>query len=82
MQINTEKTFHLKISYSKDNTILPDLLLNGNIVREVNNLKIVGFTFTFELVTDQHFDNVLKKAFSGMYIVNRIYPEKESLRSW
>jgi len=73
MTINTEKTFWMTLSTRKNNVELNPLFLSDKIIKQMNELKILGFTFTENLKANAHFDKVLKKSASGMYFVNRLY---------
>ncbi len=69
LKLNTKKTYIFNVSFAK-NVPESQLIVDGNILQSVEEVKLLGVTFCSDLKWKCHLDSILKKCKQGMYAVS------------
>ena len=75
MKINSEKSKEMIISFaqgSNPRNEVPALLLDGNVVKRVDHVKLLGFTLSHDLTWNLHVDNIVQKAGKRVYMLYQL----------
>ena len=75
MKINPEKSKEIIISFAQgSNSIneVPALLLDGNVVKRVDHVKLLGVTLSHDLTCNVHVDNIVQKAGKRGYMLYQL----------
>ena len=64
MKINSEKSKEMIISFSHGDLGIevPNILIDGKVVKRVDHVKLLGITLSNDLTWKRHVDNIVKKA--------------------
>ena len=54
---------------------VPTLVLDGNVVKRVDHVKLLGVTLSHDLTWNLHVDNIVRKAGKRVYM---LYPLKRA----
>ena len=62
VQLHPEKCKELRITFSKNPSVLNPLIVNGKEIETVDNVKLLGVTMSSDLTWNAHVEEVIKKA--------------------
>ena len=70
-QLNCDKTKELVINYSRQNIeeICPPVLIDGQPIRKVTSVKLLGLTLNSHLTWNNHVEYLVKSAFQKLYFL-------------
>ena len=75
MKINPDKSKEMIISFaqgSNPRNEVPALLLDGNVVKRVDHIKLLGVTLPYDLTWNLHVDNIVQKAGKRVYMLYQL----------
>ena len=81
VQLHPEKCKELRITSSKNPSVLDPLIVNGKEVETVDNVKLLGVTMSSDLTWNAHIEEVIKKVNKRLYFLVQLKKRKYHLRN-
>ena len=69
IQLNTEKCKEMRISFTKLQQEFESILINGDALELVENVKLLGLHISSNLTWNIHINELVKKAFKRLYFL-------------
>ena len=69
VQLNTEKCQEMRISFTKLQQEFESILINGDALELVENVKLLGLHISSNLTWNIHINELVKKAFKRLYFL-------------
>ena len=69
VKLNSEKCKELRISFAKNKSQLPPIVVNNQELKCVESTKLLGVTISNNLTWNMHIDQIIKKASKRMYFL-------------
>ena len=76
MKINAQKTHEMVISFAKEKLDPPPIEIDGESIERVHVAKLVGLHIQDNLKWDVHIENIVKKARSKLYFLQKNLSEQ------
>ena len=70
MQLNVSKTKEMLISFTRQATVAPSILMNGEVVERVTTAKLLGVIISSELSWSEHVDFIASKGSQRIYFLS------------
>lgn len=67
VQLNTEKCKEMRISFTKSQQEFEPILINGDTLEVVENVKLLGLNISSNLTWNIHINEIVKKASKRLY---------------
>ena len=80
VQLHPDKCKELRITFSKNPSVLDPLIVNGKEVETVDNVKLLGVTMSSDLTWNAHIEEVIKKANKRLYFLVQLKRAKVPLK--
>ena len=68
VQLNTEKCKEMRISFTKSQQEFEPILINGDTLEVVENVKLLGLNISSNLTWNIHINEIVKMASMRLYI--------------
>ena len=72
LKLNVSKTKELVIDFSRKNTVLDQIIINGEPVERVQSYKYLGIILDEKLSWNQNLDYIVKKSHTRMYCLRKL----------
>ena len=78
VQLHPDKCKEMRITFSKNPSVLDPLIVNGKEIEIVDNAKLLGVTISSDLPWNVHIEKVIKKANKRLIIFSSSVKKSES----
>ena len=85
MKNNLGKSKERLISYTHSGNLgneVPNILIESKVVERVDHVKLLGITFSYDLIWKRYVDNTVKKAKKRMYMLYQLNEQVLSKLTW
>ena len=69
MQLNVSKTKEMRISFTRQPTVVPNILMDGEVVERVTTAKLLGVIISSDLSWSEHVDFITCKGSKRIYFL-------------
>ena len=80
VQLHPDKCKELRITFSKNPSVLDPLIVDGKEVETVDNVKLLGVTMSSNLTWNAHIEEVIEKANKRLYFLVQLKRAKVPLK--